>query len=86
MAEKIDSKVGYLLMGLGVGSLIGILLAPKSGEETREYLSQSVNKGSEYAHKKVRDLRAARKWSRRRKNRLRSAKSSGRSGQRDLSI
>ena len=26
-----------------VGSLIGILFAPKSGEETRKYLSQKVN-------------------------------------------
>ncbi len=56
MAEKIDSKVSYFLVGLGVGSLIGILFAPKSGEETREYLSQKVNEGSEYAQKKVREL------------------------------
>jgi len=56
MAETIDSKVSYFLVGLGVGSLIGILFAPKSGEETREYLSQKVNEGSEYAQKKVRDL------------------------------
>ena len=46
MAERIDSKVTYFLLGLGVGSLIGILFAPKSGEETREYLSQKVNEGS----------------------------------------
>jgi gas vesicle protein len=44
MAEKIDSKVTYFLLGLGVGSLIGILFAPKPGEETREYLSQNVQK------------------------------------------
>jgi gas vesicle protein len=56
MAEKIDSKVSYLLLGLGVGSLIGILFAPKSGEETREYLSQKLKEGSEYAQKKAREL------------------------------
>jgi gas vesicle protein len=44
MAEKIDSKVTYFLLGVGVGSLIGILFAPKPGEDTREYLSQSVQK------------------------------------------
>ena len=49
MAEKIDSNVTYFLVGLGVGSLIGILFAPKSGQETRESLSQN-------AQKKVRDL------------------------------
>jgi len=57
MTEKIGSKASYFLAGLGVGSLIGILFAPKSGEETREYLSQKVNEGSEYAQKKVRNLR-----------------------------
>jgi gas vesicle protein len=57
MAEKIDSKASYFLVGLGVGSLIGILFAPKSGEENREYLSQKVNEGSEYAQKKVQELR-----------------------------
>ncbi len=56
MDEKIDSKVTYLLMGLGVGSLVGILFAPKSGEETREYLSQVINKGSKHARKKARKL------------------------------
>ena len=42
---------------MGVGSLLGILFAPKSGEETREYLSQNVNEGSEYAQKKLQELR-----------------------------
>ncbi len=58
MTERIDSRVSYFLVGLGVGSLIGILFAPKSGEDTREYLSQKVNEGSEYAQKKARDLRS----------------------------
>jgi gas vesicle protein len=57
MTQKIDSKASYFLVGLGVGSLIGILFAPKSGEETREYLSQKANEGSEYAQKKARELR-----------------------------
>ena len=57
MAENIDSKVSYFLVGLGIGSLIGILLAPKSGEETREYLSQKASEGSDYAQKKARELR-----------------------------
>jgi gas vesicle protein len=57
MTEKIDSKVSYFLVGLGVGSLIGVLFAPKSGEETREYLSQKINRGSKHAQKKARKLR-----------------------------
>ena len=57
MAEKIALKASYFLVGLGIGSLIGILFAPKSGEETREYLSQKTREGSEFAQKKARELK-----------------------------
>ena len=57
MAEKTDSRVSYFLVGVGIGSVLGILLAPKSGEETREYMSQTAEEGSEYARKKARQLR-----------------------------
>jgi gas vesicle protein len=40
--------VAWFLAGLGVGALIGILYAPKSGRETREDLAQSAREGSEY--------------------------------------
>ena len=56
MVEKIGSKVGYFLVGLGIGSLVSILFAPKSGEETREYLAQKVKEGNEYGQKKAREL------------------------------
>jgi gas vesicle protein len=55
--EKIISKVSYLLVGLGIGSLVGILFAPKSGEETREYLVRKAREGSQYTQKKVLELR-----------------------------
>jgi gas vesicle protein len=57
MSERIDSKVAFFLVGLGIGSLIGILFSPKSGEETREYLAQKAIKGREYAQKKARELK-----------------------------
>lgn len=57
MAENTGSKVSYFLVGLGIGALIGILFAPKSGEETREYLAQKAEEGKEYAQKKARELR-----------------------------
>jgi gas vesicle protein len=58
MAENNGSKVGYFLAGLVSGSLMAVLSAPKSGEETREYLSQNVKERNEYAQKKARELRA----------------------------
>ncbi|SRR5712692_3055229 len=57
MAAKIYSNASYFLLGLSIGSLIGILFAPKSGEETREYLTQKTKDGGEYARKKARGLR-----------------------------
>jgi gas vesicle protein len=55
--ENRISKVSYLLVGLGIGSLFGILFAPKSGEETREYLAQKAREGSDYTQGKVQELK-----------------------------
>ncbi len=57
MGENAGSKISYFLVGLGVGALLGILFAPKSGEETRDYLTQKAEEGREYAQKKARELR-----------------------------
>lgn len=47
----------YFLMGCGVSALIGVLLAPKSGKETREYLTRMAEEGRDYAQRKARELR-----------------------------
>lgn len=57
MGENTGSKVSYFLVGLGIGALVGILFAPRSGEETRDYLSQKAEEGREYAQRKARELR-----------------------------
>jgi gas vesicle protein len=57
MADNAGSKISFFLVGLGIGALVGILFAPKSGEETREYLSQRADEGREYAQRKARELR-----------------------------
>jgi gas vesicle protein len=57
MAQNVIPKVNYFLIGLGIGSAVGILFAPKSGEETREYLANKTKEGNEYARKKTRELR-----------------------------
>jgi len=57
MADSVGSKVSFFMVGLGIGALIGILFAPKSGEETREYLSSKADEGREYAQRKARELR-----------------------------
>lgn len=57
MSDNVGSKVSYFLVGLGIGAAIGILFAPSSGEETREFLSNKADEGREYAQKKARELR-----------------------------
>ena len=57
MAQNIILKGNYFLVGLGIGSLIGVLFAPKSGEETREYIAKKAKEGNELAHKKGREMR-----------------------------
>ena len=57
MAQSINAKGNYFLVGVGIGSLIGVLFAPKSGEETREYLAKKTMEGKELARKKVREMR-----------------------------
>ena len=57
MGENGGSKVSYLIVGLGLGALVGILFAPKSGEETREFLVEKADEGSKYAQRKARELK-----------------------------
>ena len=38
----------WFLAGLGIGAIVGVLYAPKSGEETREYLRQKGEEGRDY--------------------------------------
>src|SRR5271169_298294 len=57
MTEKIHSTAGYFLAGLAIGSLMGMVFAPKSGEGTREFLSKKIKEGNKHARKKARELR-----------------------------
>jgi gas vesicle protein len=57
MSDNAGSKISFFLVGLGIGALVGILFAPKSGEETREFLAQKADEGREYAQRKARELR-----------------------------
>lgn len=55
MAE--DNKIqglAWFIAGLGVGALVGILYAPKSGRETREDLAQGAREGTEYLRTRTR--------------------------------
>ncbi len=45
---KIGTKVSFFLAGLGVGAVVALLFAPKSGEETRKMIAQKAGEGKDY--------------------------------------
>jgi gas vesicle protein len=50
MSDENQSGGGFswFLAGLGLGALIGVLYAPKSGRETRDDIANQAREGSEY--------------------------------------
>ncbi len=50
-------KFAYFLAGLGIGSLVGILFAPRAGEETREMLGQRYDEGRDQILRRGREVR-----------------------------
>ena len=52
-----DSRLSYFFLGLGLGVAVGVLFAPKSGDETRQLIMDKAGEGSEYLKKRGEDLR-----------------------------
>lgn len=45
----------YLAAGVGIGAAIGMLLAPRSGSETRELISSKAQEGTDYVKRAAMD-------------------------------
>lgn len=54
-----DNKFSYFFLGLGLGIAVGVLFAPKSGEETREFIRTKSREGADYVKRRSEDLRDA---------------------------
>ena len=52
MAEQ-NSGMSYFVVGLGIGVAVGMLLAPRSGEETRQLLREKADEGKDYLRTKT---------------------------------
>ena len=52
MAEQ-SNGLSYFIVGLGVGVAVGMLLAPRSGEETRQLLREKADEGKDYLRTKA---------------------------------
>ena len=57
MSENAGAKFSYFLVGLGIGAMIGILFAPRSGKETRDILADRADEGRDVLLRKSRELR-----------------------------
>ncbi len=55
--ENGGSKIAFFLAGMGVGAVLALLFAPKSGQETRDFLTQKAEEGRDYVASRGRDLR-----------------------------
>jgi gas vesicle protein len=47
----------WFLAGLGLGGLVGVLYAPRSGSETREELRTRAEQGRDYVRTRAREAR-----------------------------
>lgn len=52
MAEQ-TSGLSYFIVGLGVGVAVGMLMAPRSGEETRQILRSKADESADYLKNKA---------------------------------
>ena len=61
--------MGFFLAGLGIGAVIALLFAPRSGKETRDMIVQKAEEGRDFVNDED-----ARKSASRRKTRWRKAR------------
>ena len=55
MSNNGERTINFLV-GLGIGLAVGLLFAPQSGEETREWLTETAEHGIRQARRKGRRL------------------------------
>jgi len=54
-----DKKLSYFCLGLGIGVAVGILFAPKSGEETRQLLKSKADESKDYLCRQSEELKGS---------------------------
>ena len=57
MSDQDGGSILWFLAGLGVGAVVGILYAPRSGNETREALRAKADEGREFVRERARQAR-----------------------------
>jgi gas vesicle protein len=57
MADRDGNGFLWFLAGLGVGAVVGVLYAPRSGDETRDVIREKAQEGAERARHHARRVR-----------------------------
>jgi gas vesicle protein len=71
MAEQ-NNGISYFIVGLGVGGAVGMLMAPRSGDETRQIIRSKADESAEFLRAKADE---SRDYMRRRGSELRDSAS-----------
>jgi len=53
----IAGKVGFFAVGAGVGAILALLLAPKTGEQTRKLIAEKAEEGKDFVVSKGREFK-----------------------------
>jgi gas vesicle protein len=57
MSDRDGNSFLWFLAGLGVGAVVGILYAPRSGNEIRDVIRTKAEEGREFVRERARDAR-----------------------------
>jgi len=57
MSDRDGNNFVWFLAGLGLGAVVGVLYAPRSGNETREALLSRADEGREFVRNRAREAR-----------------------------
>jgi gas vesicle protein len=57
MADRDGNSFAWFLAGLGVGAVVGVLYAPRSGNETRDVIRAKAEESKEYVRGRARQAR-----------------------------
>jgi gas vesicle protein len=91
MADNDGGGILWFLAGLGIGAALGILYAPKTGEETRQQILDAAGQGRDVVKERARQAREqagtwadkGREYLNSQKDQIRSAYDAGRQAYRD---
>ena len=57
MSDHDGNSFGWFLAGLGLGAVVGVLYAPRSGSATRDALRARAEEGRDYLSSRAREAR-----------------------------